>query len=83
MFRILKEKLLIYTDNWNKYPPVSDISFLMGDFKSNAVKIRTAIWALYVILSRIYYLKRKEKGLFLKNCGIGPQRISGLQISAK
>ena len=68
IFKSLKEKLLTYTENINKYPPVSDISFLMGDFKADPVKTRTAIWTLSVILSRIYDLKRSGKSLDFEEC---------------
>ena len=56
-FENLKEKNLSFTDNLNRHPPLSDIQFLLGDFSSSNVKLRTGIWSLLVALSKIYALK--------------------------
>lgn len=63
IFKEIRNRLLIYTNNQYKYPPVSDISFLMGDFTASPVKVKTAVWVLYICLSRIYDLKMSERDL--------------------
>ena len=61
VWRNIKNKVLTYTDNVNKYPPVSDIQFLFLDFDSSNVKMKTAAW----VVSKIYELKLEKKVLNL------------------
>ena len=43
VFAKLKRKILEMTDNCLRFPPVTDIQFLLGDFSASKVKIRTGI----------------------------------------
>ena len=61
IFSKLRRCILEYTDNVNRYPVISDIQFLFGDFSSSKKKIRTAIWLLSVSLSYIYEAKMDSK----------------------
>ena len=61
----LKNKVLTYTDNVNKYPPVSDIQFLFMDFDSSKVKMKTVAWVVSNMLSKIYEFKQAKKLLIL------------------
>ena len=56
-FKQLKSKILKYSGNEHLYPPVSDISFIMGDFSSTKHQMKTSMWVLYVGLSKIYDIK--------------------------
>ena len=40
---------------------MTDIQFLLGDFSSSKLKLRTGIWALYVAIHKIYLLKIEGK----------------------
>ena len=61
IFSKLRRCILEYTDNVNRYPVISDIQFLFGDFSSSKKKMRTAIWLLSVSLSYIYEAKMDSK----------------------
>ena len=57
----IKNKVLTYTDNQNKYPPISDIQFLFLDFDSSNVKMKTAAWVVSNFMSKIYEFKGRVK----------------------
>ena len=59
----IKNKVLTYTDNVNKYPPISDIQFLFLDFDSCKVKMKTAAWVVSNMCSKIYEFKLAKKVL--------------------
>ena len=59
----LKNKVLTYTDNVNKYPPISDVQFLFLDFDSSKLKMKTAAWVVSNVLSKIYEFKLVKKPL--------------------
>ena len=63
VFSEVKEKILRYTNNENSFPPVSDISFIMCGYSSTKGKMRTAVWATYVFLSKFYDIKLVGKRL--------------------
>ena len=56
----LKTRFLVYTENENRYPPVTDIECLFVDMKcdwKNRVKVRTVTWFMATFLSRLYDIK--------------------------
>ena len=55
--------MLTYTDNVNKFPPISDIQFLFLDFNSSGVKMKTAAWVVSNMFSKIYEFKLAKKDL--------------------
>ena len=63
IFKALKTKVLTFTDNFNRIPPVSDTPFFLGDFSASCVKLRTGIWTLSVVLFKVYSLKISEQPL--------------------
>ena len=46
-FDKLKSVILTFTENKNRFPPFTDILFLLGDFSSSNTELCTGIWALY------------------------------------
>ena len=62
-FNELKNKVLSFTENLNRFPIVSDTQFLLGDFSASNIKIRTGIWVSSVVLYKIYSLKIAGKGV--------------------
>ena len=59
-----KEKILIYTDNVNRHPPVSDLQCLFCDIGSRNKKKRTAIWIGATFLSK-FYEKKMAKSIII------------------
>ena len=77
----LKDFVLTYTDNNNKYPPVTDLQFLLLDFSSSSKKIRTSVWLVSTFLSRLYEEKLAKNELtFVK---IWVMTMTDLKIATK
>ena len=60
----LKDKILEYSDNKNRYPPVTDPEFLLMGFNCGRLKTKTAVWATSSFLSKVYERKLEKKELF-------------------
>ena len=57
----LRQWILSYTENLYRYPPVSNVQFLLGDFSAGKLKMRTAVWVLYSSLSKVHEVKQDLK----------------------
>lgn len=85
-FDELKHIILSFTENENLFPPVTDIQFLLGDFSSSKTKLCTGIWALYVVLHKIYVLKNEDTPVVFEsvwNWAKGDIRIANLCRNGK
>ena len=59
----LKLKILTFTENNNRYPPINNLSVLLFDPSGTRKQIRTAIWTLSTILSKVYDWKEEGRNL--------------------
>ena len=59
----LRDKILDYTNNQNKYPPISDTEILFMGFKCDKAKMRTSMWVTATFLDKVYKTKMDKKVL--------------------
>jgi len=77
----LKERVLIYTDNVNRYPPISDLQCLFVDIGCRKKKKRTAFWIVATFLSKFY--DKKMANFFMTFEELWEETKEDFQIAKK